>query len=147
MQSRKEFGAFQPYIIPFNTSTDFFLWDKGDRDRVALIRQGSNTICTVPAETRNVAISNDDKWLVLLTVKKPAVLIPKGHCKYAVQWTRIVPDSEGKLTIENEYKKHHFGFRGTRQRFQASLVIFENSGNSVALIAFSNGFIEKVQLT
>ena len=150
MQRRSEFGTFQPYIIPFNTSPGFFLWDKGDRDRVALIRQGSSNIWTVPSETRNVAISQDDKLLVLLTVKKPAMLtMPWGHHKYTLQWTRIVHEREGKLAIESHYEKHPFGFKGTAERWQASLVIFDNpdSTGSVALIAFSNGFIEQVRLT
>lgn len=147
MQSRPEFGTFQPYIIPFNTSPDFFLWDKGDRDRVALIRQGSSTIWPVPSETRNVAISQDDKLLVLLTVKKPAM--PWGHHKYTLQWTTIVSERQGKLAIASHYEMHHFGFKGTTERWQASLVIFNNPDRtgSLALIAFSNGFIEQVQLT
>ena len=147
MQSRSEHGTFQPYIVPFNNSPHFFLWDKGYGDRVALVRDGSSTIWAVPAETRNVAISNDDKRLVLLTVKEPAAANLIGRCKYTLQWTHIFPDSEAKLTIESEYKKHQFGFRGTRQRFEASLVIFEDLGSSIALIAFSNGFVEQVQLT
>jgi hypothetical protein len=147
VQSRPEFGTFQPYIIPCNTSPDFFLWDKGDRDRVALIRQDSSTIWTVPSETRNVAISQDDKFLVLLTVKKPAMLW--GHHKYTLQWTRMVLEREGTLAIESHYEKHQFGFKGTPQRWQASLVIFNSpdSTGSVALIAFSNGFVEQVRLT
>ena len=126
----------------------FFLWDTRDRDRVALIKHGLRTIpvWTVPSETRNVAISQNNKFLVLLTVKKPTT--PWGHHKYTLQWTRIVSDSEGELAIESHYEKHHFGFKGTADRWQASLITFENpdSGGSVALVAFSNGFIEQVRL-
>jgi hypothetical protein len=127
-------------------SPDFFLWDKGERDRVVLIRQGSSTIWTVPGETRNVAISQNDKLLVLLTVKK--AVTPWGHHKYTLQWTRIVLEREGLLAIESHYQKHHFGFKGTADRWRASLVIFNPDNTcSVALVAFSNGSVEQVRLT
>lgn len=105
--------------------------------------QDSKTVLTVSADTRAVAITHDDQKLVLLIVKAPLIMF--GKYKYTLQWNAIILDPEGHLTIGREYQKHNLSFKSSAE-LSLSMVTLREHDMDIALIAFSDGHIERVQL-
>jgi hypothetical protein len=136
---------FEPYIVPFNTTPKFLLWDKAYPERISIITEKCNTPRTAPTNTRAVAISCDDHKLVILTVK-PTVKIPQIVVRkyiYSVCWTDIFVDY---LTTREEYRKHELVFRSSTQ-LPPHMVILRENYTDFALVAFSDGRVERVNLT
>ena len=129
--------------MPFNNARRFVLWDRANRDRISIITKTHNTARTVPRDTRAVAISCDDHRLVLLTVKAPLMVL--GKHKYTLQWTDIFVDPKGHLTIGGDYQKYECGFPSSAE-LPLSMVTLKENDNDIALVAFSDGQIERAVL-
>ena len=97
----------------------------------------------MPADTRAVTVSCDDQNLVLLIVKTPLVVL-RRH-KYFINWTGIVADQTNRLTTGQEYQKLELGFKANTE-LPLNMVTLRENGTDVALVALSDGQIERVVL-
>jgi hypothetical protein len=119
------------------------LWDKAYRERISIITKNDNTPRTVSTDTRAVAVSRDDQKLVLLTVKMPLMVLRKH--KYSIYWTDIFVDQTNRLTTGQDYQKQELSLK-TSAELPLDMVTLRENGTDFALVALSDGQIERVAL-
>lgn len=68
-----------------------------------------------------------------------------GRHKYTLQWTDIFVDPTAHLTIGGDYQKYECGIRSSAE-LPLSMITLKENDNDIALVAFSDGQIERAVL-